>query len=94
MTYRKTTRQTMHVTVASLDIRMEVSWSDDDAYLAHKIIGVLHHAVNGPAAEAYRHVGPWDITTTTIERTTDAGYESPVIALEFAGRNYDPMEGA
>ena len=95
MTYRKSTRQTMRVSVAGIDVQADVTWTDGDESLALKIISALHTAVNGPAAESYAHVGPWDITTVTTERSRDAALpDSPVLRLEFAGRNLDLEEGA
>ena len=93
--YHKETRQISRVSVAGMHLVIDMTWTDADAYLAQRIIGALHSAVNGPAAEAYARVGPWDITTTTTERTNTAAFDdNPVIRLEFACSNLDTEQGA
>lgn len=95
MSYTRSTTSTHRTHVGTISISFDIRYQEGDEYLALKIISAIHTAVNGPAAESYAHVGPWDITTVTTERSRDAALpDSPVLRLEFAGRNLDLEEGA
>jgi hypothetical protein len=92
--YLKTTKQTMSIDVAGMHARIELTWTDADEALAWKTLGYLRSAITQPASESYAHIGPWDVTTVTTERSNSAAFDDLVITMELAGRNPDPMEGA